>query len=168
MEHKAFEFDWQTFKDELLGVLVQSLEQDNADELISFIDKNNSKIKDPYEGEPIDSNWRENIEVGDVQEYADYAITKYYDPSESYGLDYDWMEIDDSLPEDIKDVLLGKTITGAGNAFDPGRMGSYFQSTEELALSLSILKKQSREDLADFINFMNACINNNKGMYVTF
>lgn len=168
MEHKAFEFDWQAFEGELLGVLVCSLEQDNKDELISFIDKNHQSIKDPYKGEPIDTDWKENIEVGDIQEYVDYALTKYYEPCEDYGLGYDWAEIDDSMPEEVKNALLGKSINGGGTNFDPGRMGSYFQSPEELQRSLSKLKDQGRDELSDFINFMSACITNNKGMYVTF
>ncbi|MFV1985438.1 MAG: hypothetical protein ACC657_17955 [Thiohalomonadales bacterium] len=168
MLHKAFEFDTEKFNVEFQTLLVSSLESDNIDQLRKFINENIDRIKDPYEGEPVDKLWEDTLEVRDVQEYADHALTKYYDPDDDYGLSDDWVEIDDMLDRNARLAILGDSIRGGASSFDPGRMGSYFQTKAQIERSIIVLESNGHEELIEYIKFLKKCLKNNKGIYVTF
>lgn len=62
MAHKAYAFDWKAFEiDEFSTLLVQALESDDASLLICYIENHRHSLKDPYEGDPLDENWREML-----------------------------------------------------------------------------------------------------------
>lgn len=107
MEHKAFAFDWLSFESELRPILEASLAGGTGESLCAFIDRHQRELVDPYEGKPIQGNWRSTLESGHVQELGDFALTKFYDPTEDYGLGAAWLRIDDSLPDAIRAALLG-------------------------------------------------------------
>lgn len=143
MEHKAFLFDYEEFMRQLNETLINSLLHDDREALIDFIEQNIEDIKDPNEGLPLDRSWRDTIEDGDVDEYGDFALTKFYEPLEDIGLGYEWMNIEKVLSEDFlldsKKFILGENIGFPDRYFDPGKMGSYIQSYTQIKTNLEIL-----------------------------
>ena len=102
----------------------QALAANDSAELEEFIDRYRAELKDPYEGKPLPEDWRETLGNRDVQEYGDFALTRFYDPNADCGLGCCWNEIDDALPEEDREVLLGLPFGPRHNRFDPGRYGS--------------------------------------------
>src|SRR6476620_10923288 len=90
MAHRAFVFDDARFHDELRPVLLQALETSDTAALRSWIDDQRELLVHPDEGEPLTKDWQSQLEVGDVHELGDLALTKYYDQDLDIGLDVDW------------------------------------------------------------------------------
>src|SRR5262245_50929549 len=80
MGHKAFVVDYEAFADQLSDILKTALVTNNDDDLVHFIEANISSLKDPYEGDPLDSSWEDLVETKDAHSYGDIALTKFYDP----------------------------------------------------------------------------------------
>src|SRR5262249_35436836 len=134
MSHKAFAFDWLAFeRDELPELLTRALGTGETAGLFAYIERNRGILKDPYEGDPLSEDWKDLLENHDVHEYADFALTRFYDPAAEHGLSYCWNEIDDALPKEYRGILLGNPFGPRDNRFDPGRYGSYFQTPEQVA-----------------------------------
>lgn len=176
-EHKAFVFDYSNFEKELMDVLTNSLESSDVDDLRKFIEQNLSSLKDPYEGELLGSDWQSLVEVHDAHQYGDFAITKFYDPASDLGVGYRWEELSDLICRELhseESVLLGKVIGPESNPFDPGKLGSYFQSSQEVAASIDKLKTlilgrpELEEALGEVIDMFESCLSEVKGLYVTF
>lgn len=163
-DHKAFEFNWQPFSDEMLPWLNEALAADDCERLSAFVDASVSACRSPYDGEPLPLNWREMLEVGDVQELADFALTKYYDPTDDHGLSGAWMELDEALPADMRAALLGQAIA----QFDPGRQGSYFLAPMDAMQSGKLLQNAQVPSLRDFGRFATEASRRGHGVYVTF
>jgi hypothetical protein len=169
MSHKAYAFDWNAFdRDELSMILPRSLESDDVLPLIRYIDIHLGELKDPYEGEPLDETWQEMLGTKDVHEYADFALTRFYDPDTDLGIGEEWIEIDDSLSECNRNSLLGFPLRSNNNVFDPGRMGSYFQTPEQVLESLSSVKDLKIAALESFQALLADCSQRKLGIYVTF
>jgi hypothetical protein len=168
MYHKAFVFDWAAFEREFLGLLVSALEEKETARLTAFIEANIETLSDPYEGEPLIEGWQSLLENKDVHELADFALTRYYDPAEDCGLGYDWTSLDDLLSPSARAALLGNSLGPEGNRFDPGRMGSYFQTPEEVVQSLAILRPLTAKSSQRFRALLNSCSQQGLGLYVTF
>ena len=132
LEHKAFEFDWEQFSGELRSAFVWALENDDATELREFVNQYTSICKSPYDGIALPTNWAQLLENDDTQEIADFALTKYYDPSEGKGLGQRWLQLERSMSNACRQALLGRPI----DTFDPGRLGSYFQSPADVLQSI--------------------------------
>lgn len=161
MEHKAYEFDWDSFENELLSALLDALREDDNSKLLEFIACNLESITDPYEGEPLDKHWRENLIHSPTQEIADYALTKYYSVNDDLGLGSEWLSLKDSLKQQEIDSLLGVSY----QEFDPGCCGSYFQSIEQLKAKLPIDYSADSPTLKLYLDDMARIT---KGLYVTF
>ena len=97
IEHKAFIFDYNAFVKELAEILENAITHNESHQFIAFIENNLSYLKHPDEGEPLNYSWKQTIEIGDVNEYGDIAITKYYNPDNDIGMSYNWMQLDDLL-----------------------------------------------------------------------
>jgi hypothetical protein len=128
MEHKAYALDWSRFESDLLPLLLDALASDDPDTLEVYIDRHLHELSDPYEGQPLSADWRESLENRDVQEYGDYALTRFYDPGDCWGIGYEWARLSDQLPELAANAILGFPVGPAEHLFDPGRYGSYFQT----------------------------------------
>jgi hypothetical protein len=131
MDHKAFVFDYRSFELELKEILEAALDRNEIKDLNDFISANIIYLKDPDNEEHLSKNWRERLEnYRYPHNYGDFALTKFYDPNENIGLGSDWPQIDGILAGESKSciALLGRPIGKNGNYFDPGKMGSYFQS----------------------------------------
>jgi hypothetical protein len=168
-DHKAFAFEWAPFQLEMAGVLGQALRTGDASRLERFIDANLAVCASPYDGEKLESGWRRTLPVAGLQEIADFALTKYYDPSDDHGLHEEWSEIEGGLSEACRIALLGTPFREGEHAvFDPGLMGSYFQSPEQVRASLSTLSAIDAKDLEDYVRFLRTVVREAKGLYVTF
>jgi hypothetical protein len=134
MEHKAFVFDTKAFDLEVRPVLERALSDGDTRGLVDFIRGNVDVLKDPYEGEPLNENWENSLQVRDPHQYGDFALTKYYDPRQDIGLGRDWEEVQSLLLAEIGTDLpiLGRPIGPPNSLFDPGKMGSYFQSEADV------------------------------------
>lgn len=168
MEHKAYAFHWTEFNSDLHLLLVEALNANDTTELKTFIDQHLSELTDSYQGEPLTANWRDTMENRDVHEYGDYALTKFYDPADCFGLGYEWITLSKDLPEDAANALLGFPIGPVANLFDPGRYGSYFQTPEGVCESLTTLQSYACPELASYLGFLEGCVAKCRGVYVTF
>jgi hypothetical protein len=176
MEHKAFLFDHDKFQKDLEVILVEALDSNEVDALRNFIIDNLDNLKDPYEGEPLDLEWEAMIEPKDAHQYGDFALTLYYDPQADIGLGYEW-DIQDSLPDDNafeSSPVLGIPLGKNSNVFDPGKMGSYFQSPNLVQTNLASLnsiystKPDQEEFLQPAIDMLGEAEKEKKGLYITF
>jgi hypothetical protein len=140
MEHKAYAFDWRAFEFDLLPLLVDSLLAKETGGLVAYIDQHRNELTDPDEGQPLPVDWRNTLGNRDVHEFGDYALTRFYDPDDCWGVGYTWAHLSDELPEPAANVLLGFTVGPAAHRFDPGRYGSYFQTPELVHESLAVLE----------------------------
>lgn len=143
MEHKAYEFDSDNFYNELFPVLEESLSKDENTNLYFFIKENLGYLTDPYEGEPLQEDWEELLETKKSQELGDFALTKYYKVTEDFGLGDIWLPLQEKLPQNIVNALLGTSISG----FDPGGYGSYFQSSNQRIENVALLNKSNINQL---------------------
>ncbi len=161
MEHKAYEFDWNSFEKEFAELFISSLRSDDKDALIAFIESNPSSITDPYEGNSLEDNWKEYLNTLSTLEIADHALTKYYSVEEEFGLCDEWLPINETLCQKEIDALLGISYS----EFDPGCYGSYFQSPLLLVENIGILSNSGNKTIRSYLGSLsNVC----KGLYVTF
>jgi hypothetical protein len=176
MEHKAFIFDYEAFMSELKDILEIALYRNEVEGLECFINSNIHYLTDPYEGEPLSDNWHETIESRDPHQYGDFALTKFYNPAKDIGIGYDWVEIESSISQELGEnlILLGDRIGKEDSYFDPGKMGSYFQSLNIALDSRSKIniiienKSVSIKYLTPIIDILDLAISSNKGLYITF
>ncbi len=177
MEHKAYVFDYQAFEVQLGASLYEALLANNVTALADFITRNVGVLKDPLEGQPLTASWEELLEQRDVQEYGDIALTKFYDPGNNIGLRYNWQKAQDALSKYLKGRLspvLGSPLGPPNNYFDPGRMGTYFQSPKQVETNLSLLESVAQQELnvlttVDAVRRMlKLAVDVDRGLYVTF
>lgn len=138
MEHKSFLFNTSAFTKELSEIILTAGETDNEKLLISFINQNLNDLKSPYSGEELTVEWIEELETEDIQELADFAMTKYYNPDEELGLSYSWELLLESFDElDLKFnneyYILGKSLDSENFTLDPGRMGLGFIESQQIS-----------------------------------
>jgi hypothetical protein len=168
MEHKAYAFDWSRFEFDLHPLLVDALAAHDTTGLEAYIDQHLADLTDPYEGEPLSANWRDTLENRDVHEYGDYALTRFYDPSDGWGIGYEWARLSEELPEPAATAMLGFPVGPQENLFDPGRYGSYFQTPRRVRESLVALQPHGCPALARYLELLERCVGERRGVYVTF
>jgi hypothetical protein len=171
MSHKAYAFDWRTFqKDELHALLFTALQSSDAAGIKRYIDAHRDELRDPYEGEALEPDWEAMLENRDVHAYGDFALTRFYDPSDDQGLADDWLVIDGQLSDPDRATLLGVAMGPIGQEFDPGRQGSYFQTPELVIESLRRIESLSARmpQLRSFAELLRVCADSGRGIYVTF
>lgn len=177
-EHKAFIFDFSAFTRELKPLLESSLCSGDFDKVRNFIVDNKSVLVDPYEGEPLGETWEDMIEDRDIHQYGDFALTKYYSPTDDQGLGGEWETFQESISNFRKldfSPFLGLPLGVDGNFFDPGKMGSYFQTEDEVGESLIKIKEVDWElgnelldSLKGYTELLERAAREKKGIYVTF
>ena len=173
MEHKAYLFDWGEFERELRAVLEEALRSEDGSAVVEFIAEHVAALKDPYEGEALSLEWEQMLESKDVHRYGDFALTKYYDPTADIGLGYEWEEAQEALAKLGFDVslVLGGVVGTKGNPFDPGKLGSYFQSermVEENRRRLEGRRGMDSERVARVLEMFALAGDAGNGLYVTF
>jgi hypothetical protein len=175
MEHKAFSFEYEAFRNGLLPLLHDALTTSDCSELIRFINLNIEAVSDPYEGQPLTEDWATMIEPPDGHQYGDFALTKYYDPADDVGLGSSWERIQEAFTEAPGvqvSPILGSTIGPPNAPFDPGKMGAYFQSAEQVRVSLAHMQQLASqitiEEARDAVRMLEYAAQSDKGLYVTF
>ncbi len=173
MEHKAFLFDYAAFDCELRAILEGALISGDCGRLVSFINANLGDLRDPYEGEPLRADWQTLIESKDAHQYGDFALTKYYDPTGDIGLGAAWERIQALAGNDeTGSPILGRTIGPEHCPFDPGKMGAYFQTAEQVREHHTHLSGREKTKLSDPLNrvvqMLAKAVRIKCGLYVTF
>ncbi len=175
MEHKAYQFDYEEFSNELLPILDLALSLNDCSQIASFVDNYREALTDPNEGEPLGEKWRDLIETYDVHQFGDFALTKYYQPSNDEGLADTWKMVDDELAAAFgagQVSVLGHTVGPKQELFDPGKMGAYFQSPDAVAAGLAKIRVLDREIMTVGIDswrqVLGRAVEQGKGLYVTF
>jgi len=173
MEHKAFCFDFQAFDSELRPILEEALSSGECGRLVRFVQDHLSDLTDPYEGDPLEDDWESLIEEADAHQYGDFALTKYYDATADIGLGRAWDEIQDGIddhPELTDSPILGSVVGPRVEPFDPGKMGSYFQSEAQVRKNRQFLTALGKDSDAfrQAIHMLRQAEEANKGLYVTF
>src|SRR5262245_24530781 len=173
MEHKAYLFDYESFSRELKGILEAAIQTHDPAALVSFIRVNVGNLRDPYEGKPLERDWESLIETRDAHQYGDFALTKYYDPLVEIGLGTDWNSVQELIALDrtlTESPILGSTIGPPDEPFDPGKMGSYFQTDRQVGESHEYLLKRAEqrrlESLASAIEMLQKALQAGTGLYV--
>lgn len=177
-EHKAFVFDIDRFSRELKPLLESCLSSGNIDQVRDFIVSNKRFLVDPYEGVALDDSWEDMIEEKDPHQYGDFALTRYYSPADDRGLGSWWSPVQELVSDKSGlsfSPFLGVPIGSDEAFFDPGKMGSYFQTTYEVSESLSKLLEvtgkipdEALEVVGEFKKMLERAIGEKKGLYVTF
>jgi hypothetical protein len=167
ISHKAYAVDWLVFE-KIRPRLERALIEGDPSGLFVLIDEDISSFRDPYEGEPLSSDWRSNLECGDVHEVGDFVLTTCYDPRADFGLGAEWMRIDGLLPISHRSMLLGSPLGQLGRLFDPGKLGSYFQDPEQLRHSLGVIQSHSEVIPRSYLEWQAAVVAKGEGLYVTF
>jgi hypothetical protein len=177
MSHKAFAFDWNAFeRDELYAHLPAALSSGDPTGLIRYIEAHLEYLKDPYEGNPLGDDWQDILETRDVHNCGDFALTRFYDPVKDSGIWDHWRAIDRQLSKADQAALLGMPFGPSGAYFDPGRLGSYFQTPNQVIRSLARvcqialpgLTDYQRKALERFQKLLEECQETGHGLYVTF
>ena len=175
MEHEAFLFDYSLFDRELRSMLDDSLEPDDTAMLQSFINANLNNLRYQYDGEPLTEDWETMIETRDAHQYGDFALTKYYDPKTDLGLGAGWDTVHQMVANDpavTESPVLGSPVGPADGPFDPGKMGSYFQSAQQVQRNYFYLVNlggtQSTNELSNAIKMLKEAVDSGSGLYVTF
>ena len=172
MDHKAFVFDYDAFRNELHDALVAALHTGNVAHLRSFISQHRDELTDPYEGAPLGDDWEAQVDAKDPHQYGDFALTKYYRVVDNLGLGPDWQHAEELLArEGIGEaLLLGCTI----DSFDPGKQGSYVQSPAMVIDGLAkidALLARSPElagELGPVRALFATAVARHRGLYITF
>ncbi|AWI03524.1 hypothetical protein [Clostridium drakei] len=194
MEHKAFVFDTKNYMKQLNDLIVDRGANDDIAAIRQFIEEHLDNMKSPYTGEELDENWGEEIEKGDIQEYADFALTGYYAPYEDIGLSYEWDMLLKALKKldfiEAEYCILGKSIQKENFKIDPGRCGLGLVYAEDIPIlyqklitvknkldEINIKKskifteieeKDLKSVLENLIFIFQSALNDKKGLMLTF
>lgn len=176
MDHKAFVFDYTSFERELRPRLERALHRQETGELKEFIRIYRDVLKDPCEGMPLDEAWEHLIESDEPDQYGDICLTKYYDPASDIGLGPGWLAAQSHIEKAAPGkgaLLLGRPLHCGTVFFDPGKMGSYFASPDDVAQGLSLLQSLSgsgdvSQELDAVMAMLERARETNMGLYVTF
>lgn len=161
MEHKAFAFRWHAYEQELRPKLVDALASGNCKVLIKWINQNREQLTDPYEGAPLPEDWQNDFVESEIPEdFGEFALTKFYDPTDSHGLGYEWLQIAERF-SDFTSQLLGTPE----NSFDPGKLGSYFLTPPAAAEAVFALRNVPNDSIQEYSEFLSRC---SSGVYITF
>ena len=167
MCHKAYALDHEAFAAELAPILYRALETEHRDELAALIDANHRRLKCPWDGTPLPADWRSFLERGDAHELGDLALTRYYDAAKDHGLQEHYLAVEEALPLPLRASLLGAPFGPTQNLFDPGQMGSYFQTAATAAESRERLLGRTERGMESFIVLLEQVVQSNCGVYLT-
>ena len=172
MSHKAYVFDGELWGTEAASLICAALNgQPTA--LRIFVHQHSNELKHPDTGEEMSLDWTALSKL-DAHELGNIAITRYYDPNADVGLGEAWMRVDSLLPRDLRILALGKPLVSGETAFDPGKMGAYFQSFDLVEYNRDSAKLELKhhpvlsEALTPIIQMLEVAIRAKKGLYVTF
>lgn len=163
MEHKGFVFDTKKFNRELRTTIISVTRTNNVISLKEYINNNLEREFSPYTGDPLASNWEDELENGDVQELVDFAMTCFYTFEEEQGLGYSWdalMQVlqNSSTEYEAEYYILGSSMKEGEFILDPGGMGTGFVQAEDVPTIYYKLIKISKEINDDYMAFIQDAI----------
>jgi hypothetical protein len=175
-DHKAFLFDEARFRAELASTLEAALGSGDLAPLRAFVDEHAARLTDPFDGGALAEGFRDALDEADVHALGDLALTAYYDPSDDVGLGGAWQDVEVAIERAglAPARFLGARLGPRATAFDPGRMGSYFQSRADVAANLTELRRVigARDDLDEALGELEELLatasDEETGLYVTF
>lgn len=166
MEHKSFLFNTSAFTKELSEIILTAGDTENETLLISFINENLDNLKSPYSGEKLTKEWHEELETEDIQELADFALTKYYNPDQELGLSFVWESLlelfdDLDLKYNCEYYILGEFLSYKNFTLDPSKMGLGFVNSEHITdIHRELISlKEAFADICETENFDEKIIN---------
>lgn len=168
ISHKAFAFDWNGFDATLRPVLEDALRAEETVGLVQWIEVHRGGLTDPYEGEALGEDWRSSLQAGDVQEFGDFALTKFYRVHDDFGLGSAWLHVTDVINESAGLALLGRSVGPPESPFNPGRLGSYFQRPDDVPRSWRALGEVELPSVATMVALLQRCSSVGLGVYITF
>jgi hypothetical protein len=178
VEHRAFLFNWTAFNEDLRVILEPALYSGDIDELIAFIRQHMVNLRDPYSRQRLEGDWETKLRFRDVQELGDVAMTEYYDPRADIGLGVESERLEELYdafginPAFAMVPVLGAILGPDDNPFDPGRLGSYFQTPEHVVGNhLFLTQRAEKMDILELdaaITMLNRAALANMGLYITF
>jgi hypothetical protein len=130
IDHKAYLFRHDEFQAELAVPLRRALQTGKVHALRDFINRHRASLTDLGMGAPLAEDWEEAAAEPDVQHYADLALTRYYDLTDSQGLSYGfdalsaYLHTVPRLARYADDLICGRLFGPRGKRLDPGRMGT--------------------------------------------
>jgi hypothetical protein len=130
----------------------------------------------PIRRQATGGNWERQLPSKTVHVYGDFALTKYYNPLDSIGLEYEWVEIGEYLEKigSREAIILGTPLGPEREPFDPGGIGSYFQSEATVRNNLTEVEQLLRrnrsglEKLQPVATMLGAAAKAERGLYITF
>jgi hypothetical protein len=177
MNHNAFVFEYERFESELRPILLDALEAQDVAAIRRWIATNRDALVDPYEGKKLPDGWEATMPDHRAQTYCDFALTKFYNPTHSVGLDEDWEALGELLEQSgsSEAIILGTPLGSEdGRLFDPGGCGSYFQTRDEVRANSSEVENLQarspmlRSRLAPIAEMLQTAVKAQQGMYITF
>ena len=165
--HRAFAFNWESFDTSLRPMLEYALTNSSRDILVDFVDRNRDRLVDPYDGLPLPPSWQLLMEnPNDIHTIGDFCLTRFYDPKRDHGISERFETVSALLSDNEVRCLCGHVLGSKVSPFDPVGMGCYFQKPRAVVESRRTLA-QHRDQLAGFLNFLDDCISDGLGLYVT-
>jgi hypothetical protein len=141
ISHKAYLFDHVRFRTELADILHDALATNGVTELRAFIRQHRKELTDIATEEPPEEDWEESIEgrgAAATQQYADLALTKYYDPTDDRGLDHGfdalgaYLDTVAALGDTHSAMMCGYPFGPEGRRLDPGYLGTGLLSESDV------------------------------------
>ena len=162
ISHKAWLFDYNAFADELAGTLDLALVSGSGEVLERFIARNLASLANPETEEALEPDWRDGVDLDDVQALADIALTRYYDLTDEQGFGgtfdalYVYLRSVPTLGECAELLIGGELVGPAGNRLDPGLMGTGMLSAPFVAEFHKLLERTEWPPIPD-AEFYAAC-----------
>ena len=117
-----------------------------------YINEHLEDFSSPYTYEPLEQDWEQELETGDIQEYFDFLLTACYDCGNDIGLSYAWDAVNEVVKlldfmEAAEKCVLGTAVSFHGTAVDPGRMGlGIVEAAEVSGLKERLSENRARLD----------------------
>jgi hypothetical protein len=146
IDHKAYLFQYDAFQEELADLLHRALQTGEVGRLHEFLNRHRTSLTDQATQEPLAEDWEEEYgQQPDVQQYADLALTRYYEVSDNLGLSHGFDALGvylgtvSPLARHADQLICGKLFGPKGRRLDPGRMGTGLVSSSEAARFAKLL-----------------------------
>lgn len=150
MEHKAFLFDTAKYHIEIEKVLELCCQCGDSSLAKQYIDEHLEMFSSPYTWEPLEQDWEQELENGNMQEYFDFLLTACYDGEDDIGLSYSWDAVNEIIKlldfmDGAEKCVLGTKIGFHEIVVDPGQMGlGIIDATEISKLKEKLIENKAK------------------------
>ena len=155
MEHRAFLFDTDKYHAEIEKIIEACCGSGEVSSIKQYIDEHLEEFSSPYTWEPLEQDWEQELENGDMQEYFDFLLTACYDCEDDIGLAEAWDAVNEAIKlldfmNGAEKCVLGTAVSFHGIVVDPGRMGLGIVDAGEIKeLKEKLLENQEKlEDIS--------------------